>query len=306
MRNTAFKAISLLLCLFCCLLPGCKAKPSEAPEAPPAKVVTDGLGRQVQIEGEVKRIASFYPIATHYLFILGEQDKLICSDGGGEPGALLQSFSPSSGEAAQGGRGKGATNVEALLELKPDLVLVKGHDQKGVEELASRGLTVYAVKAEQPGEVMATMESLGKILGKEDRAEKKDITSKTEKLPESSRPKVYFAGTDILKVAGGDMYQSRLVEMAGGRPLGKDLKGGWVTVSAEQILKWDPKVILIPRYGWKDVKGPETVKEDPRFKDIKAVKENKVWWFPLGTHALGLAHTPVPPGLDLAGQNTAP
>jgi len=76
------------------------------------------------------------------------------------------------------------------------------------------------------------------------------------------------------------MYQSRLVEMAGGRPLGKDLKGGWVTVSAEQILKWDPEVILIPRYGWKDVKGPEAVKEDPRFKDVKAVKENKVWWFP--------------------------
>lgn len=48
-----------------------------------------------------------------------------------------------------------------------------------------------------------------------------------------------------------------------------DMKGGWVNVDLEQIIKWNPDFILVVKYG--NITS-ETILQDPRWKDIKAVK----------------------------------
>jgi len=48
---------------------------------PPARVVvTDGLGRQVEVPAKIERVVTNYGIATHFLFVLGVQDKLVGID----------------------------------------------------------------------------------------------------------------------------------------------------------------------------------------------------------------------------------
>ena len=126
---------------------------------------------------------------------------------------------------------------------------------------------------------MSTVENLGRCFGKEERASKYNqyyqhmlskISQKTRDIPSFARPKVYMAGpSGPLSTAAGDMYQTSLIEMAGGKNVAADMKGGWVNVDLEQIIKWNPDFILVVKYG--NITS-ETILQDPRWKDIKAVK----------------------------------
>ncbi|RDV84847.1 ABC transporter substrate-binding protein [Ammonifex thiophilus] len=290
MKGKKIGAVLTLIALLGVLVGGCWGRGTPAgPGAPAAVVASDGLGRQVEVSGPVNRVVSFYPIATHFLFVLGVQNRLVSSDGVGSKEPFFLQLAPELEKLPRVGGEKGAVNIESLLALKPDLVLVKGRDAKMVNELSSRGLRVFAVVAETPEQVMSTMENLGRLFGQEQRAQRfvsfyrdvmNQIEAKTKSLPDADRPTVYFAGTDILKAAAGDMYQSELIAMAGGRNVAAGLRGGWVSVSAEQLIQWNPDFILVPRYGWVGKVTPQEICADPRFQTLKAVKNHKVMWFP--------------------------
>ncbi|MEI6171749.1 MAG: ABC transporter substrate-binding protein, partial [bacterium] len=65
----------------------------------------------------------------------------------------------------------------------------------------------------------------------------------------AERPRVLFVGSSALQVASGAMYQTQLIEAAGGVSVSADLVGGWNTVNLEQVLVWNPDVVIIPPYG---------------------------------------------------------
>src|SRR4029453_13164731 len=51
------------------------------------------------------------------------------------------------------------------------------------------------------------------------------------------------------------------------------------TFSLEQVLVWDPDILIVT--GRKDV---ETVKTDPRFKQLRAVRQGRIRVGPVGAH----------------------
>lgn len=288
------KILSLLLLIFLVVgvsigCAGYMVKEKEEKTPSPAKVVvTDGLGRQVEVPAKIERVVTNYGIATHFLFVLGVQDKLVGIDvpTKNKPGAFHLKLLPDFANLPAVGSPK-EVNVEEILKLNPDLVLVAGRNAKLIEQLEERGLTVFGVVAETPEQLMNTMENLGKCFGKEERASKfnqyyhqmlSKISQKTKDIASSARPKVYVVGpSGPFSTAAGDMYQTSLIEMAGGENVAGDIKGGWVNVDMEQIMKWNPDFILVVKYG---NTTPETILQDPRWKEIKAVKDGKVIWFP--------------------------
>lgn len=267
-------------------LAGCGAKTGKPSSA--GVTVTDGVGRQIEVSNKVDKIATNYGIATHFLFVLGVQDKLVGIDSPckqNPPAFYLKLYPKFKSLPAVGSPRE--VNVEEVIKLAPDLVLVAGRNVKAVEQLSERGITVFGVVAETPEQLIATMENLGRALGKEERAKRFNeyyqntlsmISKKTNGLPESSRPKVYLVGpSGALSTAAGDMYQNSLIEMAGGKNVAAGLRGGWANISPEQLIKWNPDVILVVRYG---NTSPETILHDSRWQNIKAVQEGKVIWFP--------------------------
>lgn len=250
-------------------------------------VVTDGLGRQVTIAGPVERISTNYGIATHMVFALGMQNKLVGIDGPSQKNEFFKALLPTSDTMSTGGSPK-EVNVEEVLALKPDLVLVPGRNQEMVKNLEQRGLTVFGVVAEDFDQLKQSMLNLGKALGKEEQANAyvkyyddtvKFVTERNSKLKDTDLPLVYFVGPmGTLSTCTSDMYQNFLIKQCGGRNAGEELKaGGWAEISAEQLLKWDPDVILVLQYSGS---SPEAVYSDQRLQGLKAVKNKRVLWFP--------------------------
>lgn len=71
------------------------------------------------------------------------------------------------------------------------------------------------------------------------------------------------------------MYQNSIIELVGGKNAGTYLSGGWVKVSAEQIIKWDPDIILLAQYC--DVK-PIDVLNNKSLQGVKAVKNKYIYF----------------------------
>lgn len=96
----------------------------------------------------------------------------------------------------------------------------------------------------------------------------------------TTHPVMLFLGTFTpLHVAGGETFQSYLMETAGGINAAKDTigKGNFTKVTMEEIEKWDPEIIYVPCYA---VYSISDILNDPAWQEIRAVRNGNVIAFP--------------------------
>ncbi|WP_082736237.1 ABC transporter substrate-binding protein [Syntrophomonas wolfei] len=288
-------SVMLILMVALLALPGC-GKPATAPQNEGAKavssiVVKDGLNRDVKIDGNVESIVSSYGIALHMVVALGAADLIQAIDVPSMKSDFFKATIPQNAQGKSVGSPR-ELNIEEVAALDPDLVLVPGRNQEMVESLEKRGITVFGVVAETPQELNLTMLNLGKALGREQVAQEfvdyydqtiKDVKDRLAGLEKSQRPRVYLVGPmGILSTCSSDMYQHELIAMCGGENVAAQLQGkldghGWLEIPAEQLITWDPEVILVVQYSGAK---PADILNDSRFRNIQAVKDKKVYWFP--------------------------
>jgi iron complex transport system substrate-binding protein len=95
------------------------------------------------------------------------------------------------------------------------------------------------------------------------------------------RPRVYFTAFTMMNVYAGDVIQNVITRLAGGIPVGEALapRPGlfWQRVNAEQILVWDPEVVLVPSYSRAN---PADFFADPIWAGVAAIRTKRVLWFP--------------------------
>jgi iron complex transport system substrate-binding protein len=103
------------------------------------------------------------------------------------------------------------------------------------------------------------------------------ILDETQTIADEDRPTVLFTGTEPLRIASGDMYQTSLIEIAGGVSVSSELTGYWNDVNLEQIAAWDPDVIIVPPYGGATV---EAITENPDWQILTAVQKGRVYRMP--------------------------
>ncbi len=88
------------------------------------------------------------------------------------------------------------------------------------------------------------------------------VTTVTSKIDESEKPKVYYIrGPEVTSTHGKYSNTRWYVEMAGGNMLSKELEPAIAPVDIEQIVAWDPDIIMMGRLGSTDpvVKRPGVV-----------------------------------------------
>jgi iron complex transport system substrate-binding protein len=73
------------------------------------------------------------------------------------------------------------------------------------------------------------------------------------------------------------MYQTAMIEAAGGESVSVDLVGYWNDVNLEQIAAWNPDVIVIPPYGGATV---EAITDSPEWQILDAVQAGRVYQIP--------------------------
>jgi len=203
---------------------------------------------------------------------------------------------------------------EAIVSLVPDVVFGTIHTDKEISQSISLNTGIPFVYANPSTEsfdfdegAFETWRIVGLILGEDEkkRAEELilycdekigEIEEITSEIPEEDKPRIYLPCHSASSLTDTtNLYEP--IEIAGGINVAEDLisndKWGHVKVSKEQIIEWDPEIILInsisKENNWITV---DEVLSDPTLKTVSAIKNKRVYntkaWYAGWDPATGL------------------
>lgn len=194
-------------------------------------------------------------------------------------------------------------NVEAILAQKPDAVIQWTHDEKIIEPLERVGLTVVGWQCCTEQDRLDYLTLTGYMTGRNDRAQAilkaqsdtlKALDEKVAKLDASALPSVLHidkVADQIQVIANG----SQNLALSGvTNPAADNTGEWWQTADFEQLLVWNPDIIVIPAYA--DDLKPEDFFNNPVLASLKAVKEKRVYKQPV------FARTPDAPEIFLTSE----
>ena len=256
-----------------------------APRRAFAQTVKDAAGRSVPVPAKVARVFPAGPPAAILLYTLAP-DMLIGWPRANRPEECVYML-PEICTRPEVGRitGRGNTaNLETVLALKPDLILDVGSTSGTFVSLADlvqeQTSIPYALLDGRFAGIAGTYRSLGALISRAEDAEKlarytedtlKTITGRVESIAISERPKVYYArGPRGLATGLGGSINVETIEMLG-RNVAGETQGGLANVSIEQVLVWNPDIIVTI-----DQEFAATVRSDPAWVSVKAVRDNRV------------------------------
>ncbi len=256
-----------------------------APRLARAETVTDDTGRALQVPPKVHRVFPAGPPAAILLYTLAPTLLL------GWPRAnrpeecayMLPDICARPEIGRITGRGNTA-NLETVIALKPDLILDVGSTSATYVSLAERvqqqtGIP-YALLDGRFLALSTAYERLGRLIGRPgDGADFADycnmtlgvITNRIAFVPREKRPRVYYARgpRGLVTGLGGSINVETIelmaVNVAGGT------QGGLANVSIEQVLLWNPDVIVTI-----DQDFAANVRGDPAWAAVAAVKHGRV------------------------------
>lgn len=256
-----------------------------APRAANSASVNDGAGRAVPVPARVERVFPAGPPAAILLYTLApelligwprtnrpEEREFLLPDVGGRPevGRIT-------------GRGNTA-NLEAVLALKPDLILDVGSLNPTYVSLAERvqqqtGIP-YALLDGRFDGISPAYRTLGALIGRHAQGEAfarsaedmiTTITRRIAAITPERRPRVYYArGPRGLETGLGGSINVETIELIA-RNVAGGTRGGLANVSIEQVLLWDPEVIITI-----DQDFAADVPNDPAWASVAAVRTRRV------------------------------
>ena len=260
--------------------------------------VTDQAGREVTIEKEPSSIVSGYYISSSLLIDLGLKDKVVGIEAKADKRPIYKLAAPELTELPNVGTAK-EFNLETCAALSPDLVILPMKLKDAAQSLTDLGITVLLVNPESQDLLTEMINTIATATNTNSEAAKllayidsqKDML--TSALSGVEPESVYLAGnSSFLSTAGPSMYQSSIIELAGGKNAADSITDTyWAEISYEQLLAWDPSYIIIASDAEYTVYD---VMNDPNLAECTAVKNSHVYAIPGDMEALD---SPVPAGI---------
>jgi len=263
-------------------------------DAAKALTVTDMAGRKVTVPDSIRKVYAPSPYGSYIMYsidpsmLAGLNLPIRDEDMKYFPKAVRNL--PLIGSI--GGQGRTA-NIEVLLKAKPDLLIMWSASRSAINDKAEETLKklntpyVYAV-AESLADYPDVYQFLGKVLKKEKRTKQlisysrktlNEIKDVVSRIPAKKRPSVYYAeGVDGLSTECDDSIHVELLKLAGDTDVHRchtSCHKGFEKVSMEQVMLYNPDVIIAQEKVFYD-----KVFKDPVWRNIKAVREGRVYLIP--------------------------
>lgn len=251
------------------------------------KTITDMVGREVKVPKKIERVVTTYKSATQFIFSLGAQEKLVAVDIGSPRQKLFIKLMPGIKELPTVGSKRHGLNLEEIISVKPDLVVLFPYKDGPVvaEKLAKQGIASIIIKPESLEEIRETNLLLGEVLGLKEKARKidrqyeriLDHVAGLTGIPENEKKVVYFANSELFDTVGKGMLQTSMIELSGGINPASETKSGFVRISGEQLIKWNPDIIIVSQFFQGNINNLKNKKE---YQAIKAFSSGKIYRIP--------------------------
>jgi iron complex transport system substrate-binding protein len=223
--------------------------------------------------GRSDRIVSLNPAATELILAMGAADRLV-----GRTSWDL--YSPEVRAARDLGAGI-RPNIEAVLETRPDLVLLyaSSDNRSAADRLRAAGVPTLSLKLDRLGQLEPAALMIGGAIGGDAEHRAGEVVDSVRRSLDTVRAAV--AGRDRVRAfwhvwdaplitIGSGSYLHELLEIAGGENVYGDLPAPSPRVELEDVARRDPAVVLAG-----DV-GSARIRNDPRWRAVRAVRENRV------------------------------
>lgn len=195
----------------------------------------------------------------------------------------------------------GDVNIEEVMKLEPDVVFYRANEEAEGDQYKAAGIPAVAFSTSKYGtDTIATfggwIEHLDEIFGGGDMTTGMVeygndtlamLRERTADLKDEDRPRaIVFTGfnSNQLTAAGGDIFSEFYITEGGGVNVASELQASQ-NVNMEQIYEWDPEVIFINNFcPYVPEDFYNNAIEGYDWSDVSAVKNKKVYKFPLGTY----------------------
>ncbi len=218
--------------------------------AAPMMPVRDDRGAIVQLPQTPKRMLTLLPSLTEAVCVLGACDRLV--------GVDRWSNWPESVQKLPKVGGLDDANVEAIVALRPDLVLASPSSRLA-QRLRALGLQVAEFEAQTLSDVPRVLRAIAILLGQPKAAESvwlgvqvqlREAQSQVPAVVKGTR--VYFEVATTPYAAGEASFIGQLWTLLGGRNVVPAELGPFPKLNPEFVVRADPDLIILPDH---DVAG---------------------------------------------------
>lgn len=230
----------------------------------------DDHGAVVRFDAPPQRIISLLPSLTETVCALGACDRLVGVD-------RYSNWPDQLAKLPRVGGGLDP-NVEAVVALKPDLVLASA-STRAAERLRALGLRVVQLEPRTRADVGRVIQLLGGALHvpqpeRVARAIDAGVDAAAQSLPPALRgQRVYFEASSGTHAAGPQSFIGELLTRLGqGNIIGPEL-GPFPRINPELVVRADPDLIMVGAYSAGDLA------RRPGWPRMRAVREQRVCSF---------------------------
>jgi iron complex transport system substrate-binding protein len=270
--------------------------------------VIDFANRSVTLDRPAQRIVALAPHIVENAFSAGAGSKLV--------GVVSYSnFPPAASTITEVGTYKTA-NLEAIVELRPDLVLMwsSGNGLKTLAALEELGLKVYVSEPRQLGDIATTVRHIATLAGTEQQGEveaaniEQQFAELAQRYSQQAPVSVFYqVWHEPLQTLNGDHLISKVITLCGGVNSFADAASLAPIIGVEAVLIRNPDAIIASGMGRA---RPEWLDQWLAYPSLKAVQANTLFSVPPDhiqrpTARVLLGATELCNKLDLARQRLA-
>ncbi len=264
----------------------------EEGHLPESITLVDQAGNTITLPQPIERVISTYGPATAFIYSVGAEDRLVSASylGARDPqgSAAMEKIDPRFPEImGDAFFTQQDFNLEQAAALSPDLIVTSARTA-WLDTLEQLDLSAFLFDAEEPERLIEAMRLTGQLFGPHTTAQAEQwvayyeaiinsVNEATSSLDSADRPRVLFTGTEPTRIASGEMYQTDIIQAAGGESVSAALTGYWNDVNLEQILIWNPDVIIVPPYGGASTSA---ITDSPEWQILEAVQAGRVYQMP--------------------------
>ena len=298
-------ALTMVFALLGCSKSESDSNTAETPAAPATRVITDALGREVEIPAEVKTIV---PLGNtpRMITYLGLADMVVGIEECEIAKSPIQAYAyinvdkwsnlPNCGTNSMG---ETAYYPEQIMLANPDVILTTDNSEVADNLQTQTGLPVVCVSQ---GTLFAddydqSLRILADVCGVSDRAEAlvkfiddclADLAARAAGVPDEGKPTVLGAGATFKgshSIDGVYINYSVFEVLAANdvaEKIANDGGSSGVMVDREQILAWNPEIIFFDS-GSLGLVNADYAENTAYFEQLQAVQNGKLYQWPNST-----------------------
>ena len=238
----------------------------------------DDYGRSIQLAQPARRVISLAPHLTELIYAAGAGQVLV--------GALDYSDYPPEARKLPRVGNESAIDIEAVLALKPDLIVAwpNAGSRRAIDRLASLGVPVYRSEPRELEDIATTLERLGRLAGSESTSvgAAKHFRDERSRLERSysgrATVRVFYEVWDRpLQTINGAHVISKVIRLCGGRNVFDDQAMLAPEISTEAVIAADPEMIVASGV---DSGRPHSLDQWRAFRAISATAQGNLYSIP--------------------------